>query len=281
MTGVEQARVVLGNRLREFRKAARLTGAELAKRAGWVPSKVSKIEHGQQTPTVEDLTVWCAITDSALALPDLLATLTNLESMWAEWKRVAASGHAQRQRRSIELEASTQVIRNWSQLIVPGLLQTEDYARSVLSTCIDFLGTADDIDEAVAARMARQDVLRSGTRQIIVLLAEQVLYTTVGGEHAMIGQLEYLNEVIGLPRLVLGVVPRDFEFIYTTTSFAMFDRRLAMVETISAELSITSPTELSYYEKVWTKLHQQARYGDSARAMVTAALECRSGRSHH
>ncbi|WP_330229990.1 helix-turn-helix transcriptional regulator [Nocardia sp. NBC_00508] len=276
MTGVEQARVVLGNRLREFRKAACLSGVDLARQAGWVPSKVSKIERGQQTPTASDLATWCEITDCALALPDLLATLTNLESMWAEWKRVAASGHAQRQRRSIELEAATHTIRNWSQLIVPGLLQTEDYARAVLSTCISFLGTRDDLDDAVAARLRRQNVLHSGKRRTIILLAEQALYTSVGDDQVMIGQLEHLLEVMTLPRLILGVVPREFEFIYTTTSFAMFDRRLAMVETVSAELSVTGPTELSYYEKAWVALHRQALYGYRARERIRAALDpCR------
>ncbi|WP_067476650.1 helix-turn-helix domain-containing protein [Nocardia amamiensis] len=275
MSGVEQARVVLGNRLREFRKAARLSGIELARQAGWVPSKVSKIERGQQTPTADDLTRWCEITDSALALPDLLATLTNLESMWAEWKRVAASGHAQRQRRSIELEAATHTIRNWSQLIMPGLLQTEDYARAVLSTCISFLGTRDDLEEAVAARLRRQNVLHSGKRRTIILLAEQALYTSVGDDQVMIRQLEHLLDAMTLPRLILGVVPREFQFIYTTTSFAMFDRRLAMVETISAELSVTGPTELAYYEKAWAALHRQAVYGDGVRARITAALERR------
>ncbi|WP_405137105.1 helix-turn-helix domain-containing protein [Nocardia sp. NBC_01388] len=275
MAGVEQARIVLGNRLREFRRAAGLSGVELAQRAGWVPSKISKIERGQQAPSVEDLTSWCEITDSMLAFPDLLATLTNLESMWTEWKRVAASGHAQRQRRSIELEAATRIIRNWSQLIVPGLLQTEDYTRAVLATCIQFLGTADDLEKAVAARMRRQEVLHSGTRRVIVLLAEQALYTRVGDDQVMAGQLQHLLEIMTESRLIFGVVPREFEFIYTTTSFAMFDRRLAMVETISAEVSVTGPAELASYEKAWAALHQQAVYGDAARALIAIALEKR------
>ncbi|WP_194838555.1 helix-turn-helix transcriptional regulator [Nocardia sp. XZ_19_369] len=273
MTGVEQARVVLGTRLRDLRKAAGLSGVQLAARAGWVPSKISKIERGQQTPTAEDLTVWCEITEATLVLPDLLATLTNIESMWAEWKRIAATGHSRRQHRSIELEAGTRTIRNWCQLIVPGLLQTEEYARAVLSTCIEFLGTADDLDEAVAARMQRQRVLYHGTRRITILLAEQALYTTVGGTAVMAGQLRHLLDALALPRLSLGIVPRDFPFIYTTTSFAAFDHRLVMVETISAELTITSPSELSYYEKAWAALHRHAAYGEQARALIAGALQ--------
>ncbi len=275
MTGVEQARKVLGTRLRDLRKAAQLTGVQLAERAGWGSPKVSKIELGQQTPSADDLAVWCDITAATLVLPDLLATLTNIESMWAEWKRIAASGHGRRQRRSIELEASTRTIRNWCQLIVPGLLQTEAYARTVLSTCIEFLSTTDDLDEAVTARMQRQHVLHAGTRRITILLAEQALYTTVGDNMVMAGQLQHLIDVMALPRLSLGIVPRTFPFIYTTTSFAAFDHRLVMVETVSAELSVTSPSELAYYEKAWAALHRHAVYGDDARALIAPALSHR------
>ncbi|WP_433574205.1 helix-turn-helix domain-containing protein [Nocardia brasiliensis] len=272
MTGVEQARVVLGTRLRDLRKAAGLSGVQLARRAGWVSSKVSKIERGQQTPSADDLAVWCEVTAAPLVLSDLLATVTNIESMWAEWKKVAAGGHGRRQRRSIELEASTRTIRNWCQLIVPGLLQTEAYARAVLATCIEFLGTTDDLDAAVTARMQRQDVLHAGTRRITILLAEQALYTTVGDSTVMAGQLQHLIDAMALPRLSLGIVPRTFPFIYTTTSFAAFDRRLVMVETISAELSVTSPSELAYYDKAWAALHRHAAYGNDARTLITTAL---------
>ncbi|MET9286525.1 helix-turn-helix domain-containing protein [Nocardia beijingensis] len=277
MSGVEQARAALGTRLRELRKAAGLTGVEMARRAGWVPAKVSKIETGRQAPSQDDLVAWCDITGSSLVLPDLLATLTNLESMWAEWKRITAGGHARRQQRSVEIEAAARSIRNWEPSIIPGLIQTEEYARAILTQCIRFLGTTDDVEAAVEARMRRQRVLHLGRHRISILLGEQALYTTVGDDDVMAGELEYLAGAIGSPRLSLGIVPRDAEFVYTTTCFVLYDRRLAMVETTSAELSVTAPTELAYYEKAWAALHRQAVYGDHARDRILAALDSRCG----
>jgi transcriptional regulator with XRE-family HTH domain len=275
MTGVEQSRQAFGARLRELRKSAHLTGVQLAADAGWHSAKVSRIEHGKQTPSDHDLADWCRLCGAELLLPDLRAALANIEALWQEWRRIAATGHAQQQRRRIELEARAGTIRNYEHAVVPGLLQTESYARAILETCIEFVGGVDDIDRAVAARIARQRILHHGTHRITVLLAEQALYTTVGDDDVMAGQLERLLEVMMLPRLVLGIVPRTAQFLYTTTCFVLLDKRIAEVETISAGLTITQPRELAYYEKTWAALHRQAGYGDAARAMITDALKQR------
>jgi transcriptional regulator with XRE-family HTH domain len=275
MTGVEQSRQAFGARLREMRKAAHLTGVQLAADAGWHSAKVSRIEHGKQTPSDNDLAEWCRLCGAELLLPDLRASLANIEALWQEWRRIAATGHAQQQRRRIELEARASTIRNYENAVIPGLLQTEPYARAVLETCIDFVGGIDDIDRAVTARIARQRILHQGTHRISILLAEQTLYTTVGDDDVMTGQLERLIDLMPLPRLGLGIIPRTADFLYTTTCFVLLDRRIAEVETISAGLTITQPRELAYYEKTWAALHRQARYGDAARALITDALKQR------
>ncbi|MFX0576397.1 helix-turn-helix domain-containing protein [Nocardia nepalensis] len=275
MTGVEQSRQAFGARLREMRKAAHLTGVQLAANAGWHSAKVSRIEHGKQTPSDNDLAEWCRLCRAELLLPDLRAALANIEALWQEWRRIAATGHAQQQRRRIELEARAGTIRNYENAVIPGLLQTEPYARAVLETCIDFVGGIDDIDRAVTARIARQRILHHGTHRISILLAEQTLYTTVGGDDVMTGQLERLLDLMPLPRLGLGIIPRTANFLYTTTCFVLLDKRVAEVETISAGLTITQPRELAYYEKTWAALHRQARYGDAARALITDALKQR------
>ncbi|QIS06735.1 helix-turn-helix domain-containing protein [Nocardia brasiliensis] len=277
MAEVEQARQAFGARLRDLRKSAHLTGLQLAAGAGWHSAKVSRIEHGKQTPNDADLCAWCRICDAELLLPDLRAALANIEALWQEWRRVAAAGHAQQQRRRIDMESRAKRIRNYEPSAIPGLLQTAAYAREVLTSCIEFVGGLDDVDRAVAARIERQRILRHGTTRITVLLAEQALYTTVGNDQVMIGQLDYLVEVMSLPRLTLGIIPRTARFIYTTTCFVLLDERLAEVETISAGLTVTQPRELAYYEKVWVTLHRQAAYGGAAKALIADARE----RHHH
>lgn len=275
MTRVEEARRVLGVRLRELRESARLSGRALATIAEWDASKVSKIEHGKQMPSEDDLATWCRLTDADLALPDLIATARNINAAYIEWRRIAASGHAGRQRQSIKTEAETKLVRGYDALILPGLLQTRDYAEAIISRCIGFLGGPDDLADAVAMRLKRQRVLHAGLHRFHFLIGEPALHTSVGDESIRLAQLEHLLEVMTLPRLMVGIVPVTAEFFYETTNFLMYDRRMVQVETISAELTITQPRELVLYEKAFQALAERAVIGEAARGLIRAALESR------
>jgi len=279
VTTVQQARLNLGIRLRELRRDAGLNGVRLAQLTGWDNSKVSRIEHGKQTPTEDDIRVWCAHTHATLHVPDLIASVRNIEAAWAEWRRIVGAGHARRQLEAIEQENRTGLVRAFEPLMVPGMLQTREYARAVLATCIGFVEGTDDLEAALVARLERQQVLREGIHRFHYLLSEQVLYTTVGNDSVMSGQLDRLLEVMGLSRLVLGIVPRTAALIYTTHSFTMYDGRLTQVETISAELTVTQPRELYFYEKAFAALAKQAVVGAAARALIEAALEQRGSPS--
>ncbi|MFJ1456282.1 helix-turn-helix domain-containing protein [Nocardia sp. N2S4-5] len=275
MSSVQQARENLGIRLRELRRDAGLTGVGLADRIGWDNSKVSRIEHGRQTPNEDDIRAWCAATNATLHVPDLIALVRNIEAAWAEWRRIVGHGHAGRQRKAVADEAGTSLVRAFEPLIVPGLLQTQNYARHIIETCIGFVGGTDDLDAAITARMERQRVLREGVHRFNYLIAEQVLSTTVGSDAIMVEQLEHLAELMRIPRLSLGIVPATAEFVYTTTNFVFYDRRMVQVETITAELTITQPRELAYYEKAFTALSAQAVVGDAARSLIGSALDAR------
>ena len=82
-TNVHEARRVLGQRLRELRKQAGITGQQLAESLSWPPSKVSKLENGRQTPTDDDIRSWTVTTDSEEETEALLASLHTLESKQA------------------------------------------------------------------------------------------------------------------------------------------------------------------------------------------------------
>ncbi|BCK56181.1 helix-turn-helix domain-containing protein [Nocardia wallacei] len=272
MTRVDDARQVLGVRLRDLRVSARMTGRGLAAAAGWHPAKVSKIEHGKQLPSEEDLAIWCRLTDNKLALPDLAAALRNVDAAYMEWRRIAATGRAHRQRQSIKLEGAASLVRGFDCLIPPGLLQTRHYAEAVLSRCIRFLDAPDDLDAALAARMERQQVLRAPGHRFHFVVAESALYTSVGSEEIRRAQMEHLLSSMHLPRLRIGVLPDTAEFFYETTNFLLYDDKIAQVETISAELTIRQPRELALYERAFEMLTEQAVYGNTARELVMIAI---------
>ena len=103
------------------------------------------------------------------------------------------------------IEAQATVLRWYEPLVVPGLLQTEDYARAILSARPD--GNLDDLGEQVAARLARQAILgRTGAPQLWCILDEGVLHRAIGGSKVMRSQLYRLAEVAEHPRTTIQVI---------------------------------------------------------------------------
>lgn len=272
MTAVRQGRADLGARLRALRKDAYLTGTELARRCNWHSSKVSRIERGHQQPTEKDLAAWCYHTEAMLAHDDLVATLRNLSSMYREWQRIVAGGRSSRQRQSLEIENRAAHIRWYESWVIPGLLQTRAYARAMLSTCRSVIpGGRDDIDEAVEIRIARQDVLHTGRRRLLFLIGEAALGQVVGSHETMAEQLHTLRSHIATNHVAIGIVPLEVNAAIGSHGFAIFDRTQVMVETISAELTVTRPSEIVTYEDVFARLCALAVHGQAAARLISRA----------
>ncbi|CAM3667736.1 helix-turn-helix transcriptional regulator [Kibdelosporangium persicum] len=271
-SSVHQAREALGHQLRDIRKDAGLTGVQLAALADWHSSKVSKIEYGKQTPTEQDIQVWCRHAGAAERVPDLIAAVRHIETMYAEWKRTLGAGTKRRQQAQRALEARTRLMRWYEPVLVPGILHTPEYAAAVLRRVIDFYQITDDLDAGVAERMERQQVLYRGDHRFHFVIAQQALSTMVGGPDVMLGQLDRLLVVMSLPRLTLGIIPGHADYRVPTNQFIMYDDKLVHVETISAELTVSQPREIALYAKAFEAISQQAVYGKAARALITGAL---------
>lgn len=274
-SSIHQTREALGHRLRDIRKDAGLTGRKLATLAGWQSSKVSKIEYGKQVPSEEDIHAWCHYAGASDQVPDLIATVRNIEAMYVEWRRMLGTGTRRRQQNSRILEAQTQFMRWYEPLLIPGVLHTVEYAEAVMRRVIDFYQVPDDLDAGVAARMERQQVLYQGNHRFHFIIAHQALLTTVGDTDVMIGQLDRLLAIMSLPRVALGIIPANAEYHVPTNQFIMYDNRLVHVETISAELTINQPREIILYRKAFEELAKQAVVGKVARALISNALEQR------
>ena len=269
----QQAREAFGARLRELRRDAGLTGRALAIRAGWQLSKVSRIEHGKQNASESDIRVWCEHVHAQDQIPDLIATVRHIEAMWMEWRRTFAAGARSAQKRSLPLYEKTATFRVYQPATVWGALQTADYAAATFQHVINFLQIPDDTDQAVAMRLQRQQYLYQGERRFSVVLGEQALYTNYGGPDVMRGQLDRLLAVMTLPRLSLGIIPRRAELeIWPGNSFTIFDDQLVLVETYSAEMTITQPREIAMYSRAFALLQQSAVYGQAVRSLIATAL---------
>ena len=274
-SGVHDAREALGAQLRELRRRAGVSGRRLAELSGWHESKVSKIEYGRIQPSDGDIRAYCKHANGADQLPDLLATVHNIETAYLEWKRVLSTGLRRRQQKALRLEADAKVVRDYQPQIIPGLLQTAEYAEAKLKRGIEFHQIPDDLEEGVSKRMERQRVLYQRDHRFHFIIAEQALHTTVGNDDVMRGQLDRLASIIGMPRITLGVVPANAEAMVVSTNFAMFDNHLVLVEGTAAELSITQPREIAIYGRAFDTLAKQSLTGGPARELIRKALDQR------
>jgi transcriptional regulator with XRE-family HTH domain len=273
-TSTDQARASLGIRLRDIRRDAGLSGTELARLSGWLSSKVSKIEHGKQTPSEEDLRIWCEHCRALDELPDLIAAVRSIETQFAEWRRIMRSGTRRRQQASAAAYERARLFRIYEPAVVPGLLQTREYAVAILLTFIDFVRIPEDAEEGAAARLERQRVLTHGDRRFHMVLGEQALHTNVGGAEVMTGQLERLLAVLKLPRLRLGIIPMDAPYrVPLNNGFWILDEALVQFDTYSAELSLVRPDEIALYGRAFERLAALAVYGAEAKGIIAGALD--------
>lgn len=272
-TATKRARQSLGSRLREIRLDAHLTGRALASRCGWHFTKISKLEHGTQNPSEDDLRAWCHACDAADQLPDLIATVRAIESMYIEWRRALYSGMTHSQKARIPLYEKTTLFRVYEPGLVPGLFQTPDYASAIIAAAIEFEQIPNDLDQALAARLQRQQVLHTGDRRFLVVLEEQALRTRVGNTQVMTDQLHRLLEIMPLHRISLGIIPSMGQrHTWTSSGFWIFDQHTVHVETPSAELTITQHSEITVFEKKFARHQQSALYGPQARDLINKTL---------
>ncbi|BCK56754.1 DUF5753 domain-containing protein [Nocardia wallacei] len=273
-SGAQEARRALGRRLRELRHAAGLTVRELGAANDWHFARVSKIENGVQSPTDRDIRLWCRACAAEDQIPDLVATLRTVDEAYVEFRRQSRAGMKRvLGAHTLERYERTKVFRVYEHNVVPGLFQTAEYSAAMLSFWVRFLGTPNDVEDAVAVRMQRQRILQRGGKRFVVLLEEQALRTWFGTAEVQAGQLGRLLELMALPNISLGIIPLMTErAAVASTGFWIFDDELVAVETPTANIQITQPAECTLYARMFEELKRSAVHGRRARRLILDAL---------
>ncbi|MFI6372253.1 DUF5753 domain-containing protein [Streptomyces sp. NPDC050546] len=271
-TDYQQAREALGRRLRELRLSApggRLTGTVLAERLGWPHSKVYKLEGGRQTATSEDLRAWSHAVGQPDVVGELDARLKGFESHIRSWRRQLAAGHRPVQDTWNVAVDRSRVIRAWEEAVVPGMLQTADYARHIFLRYADLQGTVRDTEEAVRSRMERQRWLYHGGRRFHALVWEAALHALVCPPSVLAAQLDRLAGQVGMDTIELGIIPLGASLrIPTANGFWILDDSLVIAEDWHAELWLDDDESVASYRRVWDTLSESAVYGAGAQNVI-------------
>jgi transcriptional regulator with XRE-family HTH domain len=281
----------LGAELRRIRMLAGLSGRQLARAAGLSQSAVSRAERGESVLSVPEVTAWA---DAAGVPGDRRAVLLALAEAAvnevATFRLRLRGGLAAAQAAVGDLEASARVVRNFQPGIIPGLLQTADYARRILALA----DTTQDggLAAAVAARLARQQALHDPARTFEFVITEAALRYRPGApdiltipdggwpaaaltRQALTGQLDHLAAVVTAQTITFGVIPADAEMhAITRCGFILYEDRtggqppVAVIETPHAALYASDPADIILYSDQLARLRQSAVYGADALHIV-------------
>ena len=271
-------RAHLAERLRELRRGAYRSGAAFARELDWPQTRVSKLETGAQRPTDEDLVAWVrAVGADDTVLAELRSLLDAVETEYTAFREMyqkrGAAGSAQD--RFGRLERAATLICHYEPALVPGLLQTGQYTRELLSAPASAVltgATPELIEETVAGRMRRQEVLYQPSKQIRIVIGEAALRTWYGSVATLAAQLDRLVAVADLATVELGVLP--FDRAHPTmplAGFTVHDRTRVFLETLTGQQELVLPDEVMTHGKAFEIIHGSAATGNDAVALIRRA----------
>ncbi|RAJ34630.1 helix-turn-helix protein [Kitasatospora sp. SolWspMP-SS2h] len=274
-SNAQAARAALAGRLGELMRDAGLKGGELSVLCGWHHAKTSRILNARAPISDADIRTWChACGADDRQAEDLVAANRAADSLYVEWRRITRTGLRHAQQARVPLYVRTSRFHAYSSRVVPGALQTKGYAGALLRMVADVRRTPDDVSDAVDARLARSRIVFDGGRRLVVVLEESVLRYRVGDEAVMAGQLGHLLTVMSLPSVSLGIIPfTAARTVWPTESFNVFDDRQAGTELLSAQVTVTAPTDVALYMQVFARFAGLAVHGAAARTLITTAID--------
>jgi transcriptional regulator with XRE-family HTH domain len=215
-------RFQLGAQLRRLRDEARVPTERAADVIEVSASTLRRIESGRvgiKGPALTALLNEYGVTDAELRETLLSMAREGKQRGW--WAKFGDLPQAYRQ--YIGLESAADQMRNFETIVVPGLLQTEAYARAMTRSDA-FKPTPEWIEQRVTVRMERQKLIRQGRLRLIAVMDEAVLHRQIGGVEVMHDQLTALLDAGGLWNVTLQVIPfREGAYASMLSSFAILD----------------------------------------------------------
>jgi transcriptional regulator with XRE-family HTH domain len=269
-TSDELARLQLGASLRKLRESANMKESALARAAKVSQSQISKIENGRIAPTVAGITmILAALRPLPAVEAKILLQFDLLDLPEGDYRRIHQLGIDAKQRQFRELELRSSRIRNFEMVIISGLLQTQDYARTILRAVGPL--PVEEIDAAVVARMQRQELIWDTTKSFEFVMLEAALWSVRGSTEQHLAQLDRMLQLATRPNIHIGIIPARAVLPIVINSFWIFDDGYVSAETVAAETVAISPDSIYEYTRVFKDLRRAAEFNDAA-SMIGAVM---------
>jgi transcriptional regulator with XRE-family HTH domain len=265
--------------LRRLREAARLTCEEVAEHLECSASKISRVETGRVSVSPRDVRDMLELYGVAAEQRESLVQLAR-DSRQKGWWHAYSDTMQPQMATYIGLESAASEIRIYEVSLIPGLLQTEDYARAVIRAGM-VNSPAEDIERRVSLLMARQPaVVRDDPPKVWAVLDEAALRRRVGGSGLMRLQLEHLLAQAALPNVAVQVIPfaggahpamgRPFIILVFPERV---DTDVVYLEDLTSALYLEDVAEVDRYNVFFNHLRATALSFDDSAALITSVLK--------
>ncbi|HWC83047.1 MAG TPA: helix-turn-helix transcriptional regulator [Pseudonocardiaceae bacterium] len=262
----------LGEGLRRAMESAGVSGKTVADRIGCSGAHISRLLSGKRGATVEDVTsilTICGIRKGAER--SYLLSLCE-DPHHPGWFQQHGSRLPKQMRVLVDSEDLTDHLVDFQPLIIPGLLQVADYARAVISKCVNV--PADEVEDRVAARLARAEVLnRRNPASFEFFIHEWVLRSDVGSRAIMSEQMHHLLRLGVREHVSIGVIPAALgAYAGMSGPFMMLHfprfRPIVYLESETSCLFLEQPEEIHAYRNVLGKLRETSLGEGQSRDLI-------------
>ncbi|MEV0639600.1 helix-turn-helix transcriptional regulator [Streptomyces sp. NPDC050619] len=255
---------VFGEVLKHFREAALLTQEGLAKEIPCDRSHVARVEAGTRVP--QDT--------FAKKCDELLGTSGVLVRLWGRIDWYPEVQHPDWFERRAEMDAQAVALRAYQEQVVPGLLQTPDYARALFSQ----VASGDEVEERVRARLSRQPrFLADGGPLYVAILDESCLRNAVGSPEAMRDQCAHLLSVGQRPNIRIQVVPTGlFGLVRPRSSMSLIelpDERWVYSESLDGGHFNNDPALYARHSQTYDVFRADIPSARESAALISDAME--------
>ena len=273
----------LAAELRRLRERADLTGDQVATRVGWSASKLSRIENAHTGPRPAEIRKLLGLYGVKGRSADELVTLAEEAAEAPKGEELYAQSLSEDYATLISMETEAKSAFSWAPLIIPGLLQTEDYAREVTNGFVERIApiSRGETRRRVAARLARQQVLtRDNPLTFSAIIDESVLFRRFGDSNVMRTQLERLLDLSERANISLRILRLDGRHPIGTGAFVLlqFDEvhevthhDVVYLEHLTGGRYVEEEDETFTYWRAFDRLSELAIDENSSRELITSA----------
>ncbi|MGI8335173.1 helix-turn-helix domain-containing protein [Actinomadura scrupuli] len=265
----------LATELQVLRRMSGLSGREMARRIGISQSKVSRIESGHTLPTLEEVNGWADAVAASSGQRRWLVTCTEAAFTEVTTWRTSLRGRPHLQDVVQSSESAARRLEVFQPSVVPGLLQTPQYAHQIFAIQRDMPYGKEQLAQAIAGRLSRQLALYDENRQFDFLITEAALRWRPGPSEVLLAQLDRIAALSTLDNVSIGLIPQDAHGTpYASHAFTILypsdGEPHVSVETIHARLTVDVVEDVRLYQSRWEQLREAARYDEDARAFLGA-----------